>query len=77
MSLGMRLLSGRTGLECTNCSFDPRYVERYDYLVEVAIVKCGPAVHLIRLCPKCVKYACKLVNNIPRPLDCDQADEEE
>ena len=53
--LGMRLLSGPKGLECTNCSWDPRYKDVYDFVVEVAVVRCGMAVHEVRLCARCAR----------------------
>ena len=73
----MRLLSGPKGLECTNCSFDPRYVDTYDYVVEVAVVKCGPAVHEVRLCNRCIEYACKMIREAGRPAECDEENNED
>ena len=73
--LGMRLLSGPKGLECNNCSFDPRYKDTYDYVVEVAVVRCGPAVHEVRLCNRCIEYACKMIREVRRQ-DCDEEDDQ-
>ncbi len=74
--LGMRLLSGPKGLECTNCSFDPRYVNMYDFVVEVAVVKCGLAVHEVRLCSRCIEYACKMIREVRREPNGDEEDDQ-
>lgn len=73
--LGMRIVSGLSGMECTNCAIDPRYEEKYDYVVEVAIVKCGPAVHIVRLCANCIVFACRLMREVRGKSECEDSDE--